>query len=1701
MFGVGSDIAKIGARTVYPDAQGKFTLTQEQYIASQRDEITEIETAPQEERQANVFSRGLNGEFDLNNLFGTDVPLFANPDEYTTVKDIQSRVNAGTASQDDVSMLDALAGPGSKARSRFNYHAQTTDGAKLAKGITSTGTLPLDSITGKVIIPSGDVTNPYIDMEAALQAKAESSKKIFEWMQTRPDAPQDKNITDAIFEALSTTGPSVFAERVYNLGAATVELGHWATIAWQGVTGFGDENDVGSYPDDLDSAQERRVALEKFRASGDWLNNRRVVIEDMIREQLRVKLSPIEMEKYDKKITLENGDEVYAVRIVGDQFAEALSEEMFDTQGWKTKLGQLILENNVAYQALKAPFTVVQSANRTIRRAVHGNRVAKSLDEDPSQIPFNIMTKEERQDAIAQRARINHVRPEIAAAQLVDESTNFFFFDNTRKNILLGRLNRDISKAQFTNATDAGKEKVLTLRKRIIAERSKPNPNKATLRSLTRNITLEVERQNWRMVQGSIAGAREYGIDPYFDTVMALTQLAGREFFNGPIGEAYGAAGALASVVMYRTFNLNRMTLPLTTTVSNFSYAAKRGTEELINLPFLLTKIKPELSASARGLLVNPNIRSFLRLDPNQTAQFGLAFQNSILRFKKGLDRLPLPVQDMMVNNLQATFDTVNEIAKLIPADLTYTTAAGKTVVARDQFAKSLSLGFGEASGLNFFIAAAKATEGSQAQSAISKVNASVREALGTQQLLRQKQGNLTKALEMLNEDIQGLKTVLKDPNLPVPRRTATQEAVSRLEDFAKGFEDEITNATSEYSRMLSRHRDVAQKQLEILANPLNQDLATDAIQSGAVDKLLDLIRHVERESLKQTDNPTVSRTDADGEVYSQPLATAPQVAIDELLFKGKAIDADYALVVLREAVLKAGKASIMTADEATVLSRQNNLVLNMFELRNAQNDNLIKTAYEAISTKETIPLNVFATDLIGMFKAMVAEEGLSIAVLANPYRIEGMGKAGKDMMTGLQKGARLGLVQLFSDPNILEELSKLKGAPEAGFSNADDVINWFKREFYADGSLDRVRPDGLTHRAAMQLGEGQDISDLHLALYMIDDNLVPFSARNLNFLVSPYDLELLKQGTNKLRNTAGESAGAATKRQVGQNVGGIIDQTFLNWANGLNAEDFNQVVRARVMARLSAQGTDAGTVGAKLEKMIPGKYAAQIDPNAEGGITTATTGSPSSTLDPVIDAILAPNTSTDFNGEIQKLIKTFAPFTDTLPSFLLKQGVDGKFIVPTDKEIAQAVSSDMSQDTFDTLSALLNAKIRERVVAMSGLDKYRTKLSQNATDNTIPRIDTKDMPQAIQIPPRYNNNLEEYLDDVVNNSKVSVNGKTKTLLDIDSFMLNDITEVVNASATFQRVHFSLVEDAKLFNVDLGADLKTLESNFSRILQEANLSKGATTGEGFHTNILKSSNANATINYINRVTSPEFLTRSNMSQDQVQSSLQGVMEEVLRHVGGVTVDGGPKVLMFDGTRVTVEAFESPQYAWELLDAAVEGTSQVGKNFRRIADAAGVTEDQLISMRHVFRYGTMLKGSRLVDDLTNVNIQGGVKPFSMDNALSKAFNIARGMVSKEYVAAEVALRYGALGKGKTLNLMLTDPKAADILYNLLTDSSKVDETKALYLARQIMKSAAGDKSLTAYFEANLNQDDLEYAKQYWENVGVNHESTGILNIPN
>ena len=109
-----------------------------------------------------------------------------------------------------------------------------------------------------------------------------------------------------------------------------------------------------------------------------------------------------------------------------------------------------------------------------------------------------------------------------------------------------------------------------------------------------------------------------------------------------------------------------------------------------------------------------------------------------------------------------------------------------------------------------------------------------------------------------------------------------------------------------------------------------------------------------------------------------------------------------------------------------------------------------------------------------------------------------------------------------------------------------------------------------------------------------------------------------------------------------------------------------------------------------------------------------------------------------------------------------------------------------------------------------------------------------------------------------------------------------------------------------------------------------------------------------------------------------------------------------------------------------------------------------------------------------------------KGFTLDNALSKAFNLARGMVSKEYVMAEVAIRYAALSKGKSLNFLLNDEKSARIVKQLLDDESLVDPEDAYYFATQLTKFVADEipRGLTA-----VDVTSNPYLEEYYINLGV------------
>jgi hypothetical protein len=76
----------------------------------------------------------------------------------------------------------------------------------------------------------------------------------------------------------------------------------------------------------------------------------------------------------------------------------------------------------------------------------------------------------------------------------------------------------------------------------------------------------------------------------------------------------------------------------------------------------------------------------------------------------------------------------------------------------------------------------------------------------------------------------------------------------------------------------------------------------------------------------------------------------------------------------------------------------------------------------------------------------------------------------------------------------------------------------------------------------------------------------------------------------------------------------------------------------------------------------------------------------------------------------------------------------------------------------------------------------------------------------------------------------------------------------------------------------------------------------------------------------------------------------------------------------------------------------------------------------------------------------------------------------------------------MGKGRIVSMILKDKRSADIIYNVLSDETRVAESDALYLAQSVMKFIAGDLA-----RAGVNFDEAvvtdEYIENYWKQQGV------------
>ena len=151
------------------------------------------------------------------------------------------------------------------------------------------------------------------------------------------------------------------------------------------------------------------------------------------------------------------------------------------------------------------------------------------------------------------------------------------------------------------------------------------------------------------------------------------------------------------------------------------------------------------------------------------------------------------------------------------------------------------------------------------------------------------------------------------------------------------------------------------------------------------------------------------------------------------------------------------------------------------------------------------------------------------------------------------------------------------------------------------------------------------------------------------------------------------------------------------------------------------------------------------------------------------------------------------------------------------------------------------------------------------------------------------------------------------------------------------------------------------------------------------------------------------------------------------------------------------------------------------------DAAGVTEEQKEVLIAMYRHSTKTDAQAVLAraGASGAKLVGPNPGFTLNNTLSKAFNIARGMVSKEYVMAEMAIRYAALADGAILNTILNDERVSNTILNLMNDPTRVLEADADYFVRAMIKfSATALKNVS-----QLNHDNMYKEEDYWRSGGV------------
>ena len=204
----------------------------------------------------------------------------------------------------------------------------------------------------------------------------------------------------------------------------------------------------------------------------------------------------------------------------------------------------------------------------------------------------------------------------------------------------------------------------------------------------------------------------------------------------------------------------------------------------------------------------------------------------------------------------------------------------------------------------------------------------------------------------------------------------------------------------------------------------------------------------------------------------------------------------------------------------------------------------------------------------------------------------------------------------------------------------------------------------------------------------------------------------------------------------------------------------------------------------------------------------------------------------------------------------------------------------------------------------------------------------------------------------------------------------------------------------------------------------------------------------------------------------IDLGIKKLLVDALQEVGGLQAQPGNVVYSFFGNESVGLTYTKPGELLKLLD-----NEKAYNNIAEILD-----EDHAQYIKDIAQYMNMKNTSLDFDP----RLEGIVKPFGVNSLISRAFNIRRGMVSPQYVAAEIAVAVASQAGIDMMKLAAVDENAAALMHRFIEFPKDMTKKELDTFSAQITTFLVSE---AAYL--GLNFEELVI------NMGENFVEAGVV----